>query len=158
MSILQAKPPLLPVPPGELQYTLVAVTLTDRRSCRGIGAAIAIQLGKRGANVVVNYTSDKSKQRANDVVKSIEATGSKAVLCQASVARVDDISKIVDAARQLSETGKIEILVHKYGLHPYLCTFMTILTNFERTVPPSVSTQILTKSQKIYSKPISTPM
>ena len=51
-----------------------------------------------------------------DVVKKIEATGSRATLCQASVANVKEISKIVDAALQLSQTGKIEILVHKYEL------------------------------------------
>lgn len=80
---------------------------------RGIGAAIAIQLGRRGANVVVNYTSDKSKQRATEVVKEIEEAGSRATLCQASVADVKQIPKIVDAALQLSQSGKIEILIHK---------------------------------------------
>ncbi|KAL2694884.1 hypothetical protein Neosp_001473 [[Neocosmospora] mangrovei] len=83
---------------------------------RGIGAAIAVQLGQRGANVVVNYTSDKSKQRALDVVKKIEASGSKATLCQASVSTMKDIPKIVDSALQISETGKIEILIHNAAL------------------------------------------
>ncbi|KAI8720036.1 hypothetical protein NCS52_00447900 [Fusarium sp. LHS14.1] len=83
---------------------------------RGIGAAIAVQLGQRGANVVVNYTSDKSKQRALDVVKKIEASGSKAVICQASVSTMKDIPKIVESALQLSQTGKIEILIHNAAL------------------------------------------
>lgn len=91
---------------------------TDRT--RGIGAAIAIQLGQRGANVVVNYTSDKSKQRAIGVVKDIEAAGSRATLCQASVANVKDIHKIVNAALLLSQTGKIEILIHKYNFFRFL--------------------------------------
>jgi 3-oxoacyl-[acyl-carrier protein] reductase len=86
---------------------------------RGIGAAIAIQLGRRGANVVVNYTSDNSRLQAFNVVKKIEAAGSRATLCQASVANTKEISKIVDTALQLSQTGKIEILVHKYGLLSY---------------------------------------
>lgn len=89
------------------------VTLAYKDCCRGIGAAIAILLGQRGANVVVNYTSDKSRQRAMDVVKNIKASGSKATVCQASVANVKEISKIVDAALHLSQNGKIEILVHK---------------------------------------------
>ncbi|WAO87533.1 Hypothetical protein NCS54_00484600 [Fusarium falciforme] len=83
---------------------------------RGIGAAIAVQLGQRGANVVVNYTSDKSKQRALDVVKKIEASGSKASLCKASVSNMKDIPKIVESALQLSQTGKIEILIHNAAL------------------------------------------
>ncbi|KAI9146856.1 L-xylo-3-hexulose reductase [Paramyrothecium foliicola] len=83
---------------------------------RGIGAAIAVQLGQRGANVLVNYTSDKSQQRAMDVVKRIEAAGAKAVLCQASVACMEDIPKIVESALRLSQSGKIEILIHNAAL------------------------------------------
>jgi hypothetical protein len=63
--------------------------------------------------VVVNFNSDKSKQRATDVVNMIEAAGSRAVLCQASVANVKEIPKLIDAALQLSQSGKIEILIHK---------------------------------------------
>ncbi|KAI0184922.1 hypothetical protein EV127DRAFT_504065 [Xylaria flabelliformis] len=83
---------------------------------RGIGAAIAIQLGRRGASVVVNYNSDKSSQRAANVVKKIEEAGSKATLCQASVADIKQVSKIVDAALRLSQTGKIEVLIHNAAL------------------------------------------
>ncbi|EXL66963.1 hypothetical protein FOPG_16894 [Fusarium oxysporum f. sp. conglutinans race 2 54008] len=83
---------------------------------RGIGAAIAILLGQRGANVVVNFTSANSKQRAIDVVKKIEATGSQATLCQASVANVKEISQIIDTGLQLSQTGKIDILIHNAAL------------------------------------------
>ncbi|KAF4461334.1 hypothetical protein FALBO_11873 [Fusarium albosuccineum] len=61
---------------------------------RGIGAGIATLLGQRGANVVVNYVSDKSRERAENVVKAIEAAGSKP-----------------SSARPIT-TGKIEILVH----------------------------------------------
>lgn len=66
--------------------------------------------------MVVNFTSANSKQRAIDVVKKIEATGSQATLCQASVANVKEISQIIDTALQLSQTGKIDILIHKYDL------------------------------------------
>lgn len=82
-------------------------------SLRGIGAAIAIKLGERGANVVVNYTSDKSQPRAEEVVKKIEAAGSKAVALQSDVTKMSEIPRILDTALKLSSTGKIEILVHK---------------------------------------------
>ncbi|KAK3186821.1 hypothetical protein K4F52_004567 [Lecanicillium sp. MT-2017a] len=83
---------------------------------RGIGAAIAVLLGRRGANVVVNYVSEKSRPRAADIAKKIEEAGAKARLCQASVAKMEDISQIIDAALQLSESGKIDILVHNAAL------------------------------------------
>lgn len=86
---------------------------TDSRP-RGIGAGIAALLGKRGANVVVNYTSPSSLAKAEEIVKEIQSHGSKAVACQANLRTIDDIPKLVKAALELSSTGKIEILVHKY--------------------------------------------
>lgn len=81
---------------------------------RGIGAAISILLAKRGANVVVNYVSDASKKRAQSVVDEITKIGAKAILCQASVSNLDDIPRLINAALQISETGKVEILIHKF--------------------------------------------
>ncbi|CAG8010710.1 unnamed protein product [Penicillium salamii] len=83
---------------------------------RGIGAGIALELAQKGANVVVNYVSNGSRQAAADVVSKIEATGSKAVLCQASISVLDDIPKLVKTAVDFSVTGKIEILVHNAAL------------------------------------------
>ncbi|KAK7397794.1 hypothetical protein QQX98_012843 [Neonectria punicea] len=85
-------------------------------SSRGIGAGIAIQLGKRGSNVMVNYTSESSRARAEEVAKTIRSFGPKASVCQASVANVGDIPKLVKSALDLSETGKIEILIHNAAL------------------------------------------
>ncbi|KAF4811255.1 L-xylo-3-hexulose reductase [Colletotrichum siamense] len=79
---------------------------------RGLGAGIAELLGKRGANVVVNYVSEGSRERAEKVVKTIEANGTKAALCQADVSKLADIPKIVDSALSISPTGKIDILIH----------------------------------------------
>ena len=43
---------------------------------RGIGRGCAIELGRRGASVVVNYAN--SKESADEVVKLIEETGTGA--------------------------------------------------------------------------------
>lgn len=80
---------------------------------RGVGAGIAIMLGKRGANVVVNYVSDSSKEKALKVITDIEAAGSKASLCQANVSKMEDIPKLIEAALALSPNKKIDILIHK---------------------------------------------
>jgi NAD(P)-dependent dehydrogenase (short-subunit alcohol dehydrogenase family) len=79
----------------------------------GIGAGIALQLAKRGANVVVNYVSEGSKERADEIVKQIKRIGTKAILCQASVMNIQDSPRLVDAALQISKDGKIDILIHK---------------------------------------------
>lgn len=79
---------------------------------RGIGAGIALDLAERGANVIVTFTSDRRAVEGAEVVKAIEATGSKASLIKANVAILSDLKKLVDAALALSESRKIDILVH----------------------------------------------
>ncbi|KAH8702253.1 hypothetical protein BGW36DRAFT_424535 [Talaromyces proteolyticus] len=81
-------------------------------SSRGIGSGIALLLGKRGANVVVNYVSDGSKERAAKVAAEIEQAGSRAAICQADVSKMEDIPKLVEATLSLSSNRKIDILVH----------------------------------------------
>jgi len=52
-------------------------------SSRGLGKAIALDIGKAGQKVVVNYVSDSSKESAEEVVKEIKAAGGDAVAVQA---------------------------------------------------------------------------
>jgi 3-oxoacyl-[acyl-carrier protein] reductase len=79
---------------------------------RGIGTGIAIDLAKRGANVVVNYTSPRGAIAGEEVVKEIGDAGSKVALVQANVALLSGLRKLVEAALALSASGKIDILVH----------------------------------------------
>ncbi|KAJ5626323.1 hypothetical protein N7510_002632 [Penicillium lagena] len=81
-------------------------------SSRGVGAGIAVMLGKRGASVVVNYVSGSSKEKALKVIADVEAAGSKASLCQANVSKMEDIPKLIEAALALSPSKKIDILIH----------------------------------------------
>ncbi|KAJ2989392.1 hypothetical protein NUW58_g3493 [Xylaria curta] len=69
---------------------------------------------KASADVVVNHVSASSRERAEKVAKEIEANGTKAIVCQADVSKLDEIPKLVEAALKISTTGKIDILIHKY--------------------------------------------
>ncbi|KAL4864650.1 hypothetical protein BDV12DRAFT_188746 [Aspergillus spectabilis] len=82
--------------------------LTGRTAIRPC-AGIAILLGKRGANVVVNYVSPSSRERAEKVVEEITQNGTNAVVCQADVGQTKEAHKLVHAALKISSTGKIEI-------------------------------------------------
>lgn len=86
--------------------------------CRGIGAEIANLLGKRGANVVVNHVTASSRQRSEDLVKRIQGYGVNAMAVQADIGKAAECPKLIKAALSISETGKIEILIHKYVLNP----------------------------------------
>lgn len=52
-------------------------------SSRGLGKSIALDIGKAGQKVVINYVSDGSKGSAEEVVAEIKAAGGDAVAIQA---------------------------------------------------------------------------
>jgi len=80
---------------------------------RGIGRGCAIELGKRGCSVIVNYVS--SEGPANEVVKIIEGfgNGAKAVAIQADVSKVSEIDRLFQAAKKA--LGKIDIVMSNSG-------------------------------------------
>jgi len=81
-------------------------------AARGIGAAIALDLANRGADVVITY--ERSAERAADVVRQIEAKGRRAFAIQADSANADAVKKAVnDAAQKL---GGLDILVNNAGV------------------------------------------
>jgi 3-oxoacyl-[acyl-carrier protein] reductase len=82
---------------------------------KGIGAAIARQLGAEGASVVVNYAS--SKAGADKVVAEIVSAGGKAVAVQADVAKKADIDRLF--AETKKAFGRLDILVNNAGIYEF---------------------------------------
>jgi len=79
---------------------------------RGIGAAVALELGARGAAVVVNYNS--SADAANGVVKKIEEAGGKAAAFQADVSDFKQADGLIKFA--VETFGDLSILVNNAGI------------------------------------------
>ena len=79
---------------------------------RGIGRAIAIDLAKQGANVVVNYAGNE--QKANEVVDEIKKLGSDAIAVRADVANAEDVTNMVK--QTVDVFGQVDILVNNAGV------------------------------------------
>jgi len=78
----------------------------------GIGKAVAIGLGKAGADVIVNYVADD--RAADAVVAEIEAAGGGAIAIKADVAREAEVQAMF---RQVVDRfGTLHILVNNAGL------------------------------------------
>jgi 3-oxoacyl-[acyl-carrier protein] reductase len=75
---------------------------------RGIGAAIALALADKGADVAITY--ERSGDRAAAVVRSIKEKGRKALAIQADSADPDAIKRSVEEA--LETLGGLDILVN----------------------------------------------
>jgi len=86
---------------------------------RGIGAQIAFDLAKEGANVLINFTSAGSEPKAEDVMKKIRAlkNGARAGLCQADVGSVDIGKTLLKAATDFfGQDFVLHILIHNAGV------------------------------------------
>jgi 3-oxoacyl-[acyl-carrier protein] reductase len=95
---------------------------------RGIGEAIVNVLAKRGASIVINYTS--SEDRAKVLVKKIVDAGGKATSVQADVGAADGAKKIVDAT--VKEFGKIDIIVNNAAVATFQGVEQVELEEIER--------------------------
>ncbi len=79
---------------------------------RGIGRAIAVELARRGARVVVNYR--RSAEAARQVVETIRQAGGEAEAFQADVADYDQAQALIRFARQTWD--RVDILVNNAGI------------------------------------------
>lgn len=79
---------------------------------RGIGRAIALELAKAGARVVVNYAGRADK--AKETVALIREAGGEGVAVQADVSQASDVDRLVQTA--IEHYGKIDILVNNAGI------------------------------------------
>jgi len=79
---------------------------------RGIGRAIAVQLAKAGAAVVINYSN--SAGEAQKVVTEIKAGGGSALAIQADISQVQEIVRLFDET--IAHFGKLDVLVNNAGV------------------------------------------
>lgn len=79
---------------------------------RGIGRGITLALAREGAMVVVNYNG--SKERAEEVVRTIEEAGGKAAAIQCNISDFEAAKEFF--ANVVKEYGKIDILVNNAGI------------------------------------------
>ena len=79
---------------------------------RGIGRAIALELAKKGAYVIVNYNG--SKAAAEETAAAIEAAGGRAKIYQCNVSDYKACEKLISDI--MEKCGKIDILVNNAGI------------------------------------------
>ncbi|WP_233965760.1 3-oxoacyl-ACP reductase family protein [Pectobacterium polaris] len=79
---------------------------------RGIGAAIALELAEKGADVAITYQN--SEARALDVVRAIEAKGRRAFAIKADSADAEAVVRSVNEAA--GALGGLDILVNNAGI------------------------------------------
>ncbi len=79
---------------------------------RGIGRAIAIELARVGASVVVNY--NRSEEKAEEVVEVIKRAGGSAVAIRADVGNEEEVKVMFSTIAE--NFGGVDILVNNAGI------------------------------------------
>jgi 3-oxoacyl-[acyl-carrier protein] reductase len=95
---------------------------------KGIGAAIAEELAKDGASVIVNYASSASGAEA--VVAKIKNGGGKAKAVHADVSKPVEAKQLMGAA--VAEFGGLDILVNNAAVYEFLPLEQITETHFDR--------------------------
>ncbi len=83
---------------------------------KGIGAAIAKNLGTAGAAVVVNYSSDK--KGADHVVAEIKSNGGKAIAVKGDVGKAADVRRLFDETQKAF--NRLDVLVNNAGVYKFV--------------------------------------
>ncbi len=94
---------------GTLKDAVVVITGAGR----GLGSAIAEELGQGGAKIIVNYS--KSKGPAEELVAKLLKIGApQAVAIQADVADATQAARLIDET--IKQFGRIDVLVNNAGI------------------------------------------
>ncbi len=79
---------------------------------RGIGKAIALELGQRGATVIINYL--KNHAAANATVEELEAAGVTAMRIKAHIGDEAAVESLVGKIEE--QFGRLDILVNNAAM------------------------------------------
>lgn len=97
---------------------------------RGIGRACCVKLAQGGANVAVNYCSNR--QAALETVRLVEQAGARAVAIQADVASSADVDRMV--AEVTAQLGPVDLLVNNAGVFDFVSHAETTPAIWQRTL------------------------
>jgi 3-oxoacyl-[acyl-carrier protein] reductase len=101
---------------------------------RGIGAAIATRLARDGAAVALTYAN--AQQKADEVVRAIEAAGGRALAIRADSA---DAAAVQSAVAETVRTfGRLDVLVNNAGIAVIATLNDFSLNDFDRMVAVNV--------------------
>jgi 3-oxoacyl-[acyl-carrier protein] reductase len=78
---------------------------------RGIGRAIALELGHQGADVIINF--NRNEDAAREVADTILSTGSRAKIFSADVSKFEEARELIKFA--IEEFEDLHILVNNAG-------------------------------------------
>ena len=119
--------------PFDLTGRVALVTV----SSSGLGAAMARCLSESGADIAVNYTSEKSLAKAEKVAEYIRSQGRKAIIIRADVSKEEDVKRMIDEV--IARFGRLDILCCNAGTNSSHTIFDLDLEEWQRVLDVNIN-------------------
>jgi NAD(P)-dependent dehydrogenase (short-subunit alcohol dehydrogenase family) len=98
-------------PPADRELSGKVAIVTGARNNLGRGFAVA--LARQGANVVVHYHREATKNQAEETARLVRQQGAKAILVPGDLSQVTNIKRLFDETT--TAFGRVDIVVHSAG-------------------------------------------
>lgn len=96
----------------------------------GIGQAIALELARQGASIVIDYIA--RPEATAELEQQIAALGSQAIGVQADVSKVADLEQLIQTA--VAQLGRIDIMVNNAGIESRTSILDTTEEQYDRVL------------------------
>ena len=106
---------------------------------KGLGAEIAIEAAREGANVIINYHSDEAGAR--ETLAAVEETGRQGMVVGADVGKKAAVDQMV--AEGIERFGKIDVLVNNSGIALWKPFLELDEDNWDRTLNTNLKSVFL---------------
>lgn len=117
--------------------------LIETYTGRGIGRGIALELARRGANIVITYNTNSSA--AQKTLKEVEELKVKATVIQADVSNPLQIAELFEKA--VSTFGKLDIVVSNAGIEHFAHISEVTAEDFDKVFAVNTRGQLLVAKQ-----------
>jgi len=111
----------------------------------GIGQGVALELGRRGADVVLHYASNA--QGAEEAAEQIRAMGRRAQVVQGDLSKVSECRRVVDDAVKF--LGGLDVLVNNAGVSTTVEFLKTTEDQFDLTFDLNIRGQYFCAQQAV---------
>jgi len=96
----------------------------------GIGKAIALELARRGARIVIDYVAQPEATEALE--QQIAKLGDQSVGVDADVSRIGDLQRLIDTA--VSRFGRLDIMINNAGVESRTSVLQTTEEQYDRVL------------------------
>jgi len=96
----------------------------------GIGKAIALELARRGARIVIDYVAQPEATEALE--QQIAKLGDQSVGVDADVSRMGDLQRLIDTA--VSRFGRLDIMINNAGVESRTSVLQTTEEQYDRVL------------------------